>query len=140
MSTVLIVEDDPIAGQILSGFVRAGGYQALLAKDGKAALVMLREHRVDVDITDHGMPRLNGLRLIRTIRDSGDDIPIIALSGKNADQLDLAEAYGANASLAKPVEGPRLIELLQRIVADKETDWSAAWIHPEFGSVDRQVG
>ena len=130
MSTVLIVEDDPIAGQILSGFVRAGGYQALLAKDGKAALVMLREHRVDVVLTDLAMPRLNGLRLIRTIRDTGDDIPIIALSGKNADQLDLAEDYGANASLAKPVEGPPLIELLQRIVTDKETDWSAAWIHP----------
>ena len=130
MSTVLIVEDDPIAGQILSGFVRAGGYQALVANDGKAALVMLREHRVDVVVTDLAMPRLNGLRLIRTIRDTGDDIPIIALSGKNADQLDLAEDYGANASLAKPVEGPPLIELLHRIVAAKETDWSAAWIHP----------
>lgn len=140
MSTVLVVEDDPIAGEMISGFVRAGGYQALLAQDGQAALVMLREHRIDVVVTDLAMPRLNGLRLIRTIRDSGDDIPIIALSGKNADQLDLAENYGANASLAKPVEGPPLLELLQRIVADSETDWSNAWIHPEFGSVDRSLG
>ena len=140
MSTVLVVEDDPIAGEMISGFVRAGGYQALLAHDGQAALVMLREHRIDVVLTDLAMPRLNGLRLIRTIRDSGDDIPIIALSGKNADQLDLAENYGANASLAKPVEGPPLLELLQRIMADSETDWSNAWIHSEFGSVDRSLG
>ena len=114
MATVLIVEDDPVCGRLTCEYVRAGGYQALLAIDGETALVMLREHRVD-------------------------DMPIIALSGTNVDQLDLAEDYGANASLPKPVEGPPLLDLLKRVIEDSQTDWTAAWIHPEYGSVDRRV-
>lgn len=139
MSTVLIVEDDPVCGRLTCEYVRAGGYQALLAVDGATALVMLREHTVDVVVTDLAMPNLNGLRLIQAIRDSGDGMPIIAMSGTNVDQLDLAEDYGANASVAKPVKGPPLVALLKRVIEDTETDWTAAWIHPEFGSVDRQA-
>ena len=70
------------------------------------------------------MPGLNGLRLIRQIRDVGNNVPIIAISGVNADQLLMAEDYGANVTLFKPVDR----ELLLQLVAKLDRQDSQFWV------------
>ena len=136
MSKVLIVEDDESWGRMIALALRSGGHDSVLASDGEMALELMRTNEVDLVITDLAMPVLNGLRLIRAIRASGDTIPIIAVSGKNADQLVLAEDYGANAAISKPFDGDELLALVERIVDDNRSDWASAWIHPAFGSVE----
>ncbi len=71
----------------------------------------------------------------RDLRGVGDTIPIIAVSGLNADQLILAEDYGANASLTKPLDRDKLLKALDDALEETRSEWSEAWIHPEFGSV-----
>jgi two-component system response regulator len=135
LAIVLIAEDEEDERELLAGFVRQKGHTPLQAKDGVDALELMRDRHVDMLVTDLAMPRMNGLRLIRSVRDSGDTIPIIAVSGKNADQLLLAQDYGANGAVSKPVHGPEFKKLMERILEDTRSDWSSAWIHPEFGSV-----
>jgi len=135
MANILIVEDDIESQQLISSLVGSDGHTVVLASDGKRALDIIREDQIDAIVTDLRMPVMNGLRLIRELRRAGDTIPIIAISGHNADQLILAEDYGANAGLAKPVDKQELLRILQRVIDDTRSDWSKAWIHPEFGSV-----
>ncbi len=135
MAKVLIVEDEETTRHLLINLLQKAGHETLWASDGAMALGLMRENEVDLVVTDLAMPRINGLRMIREIRNTGDSIPIIAVSGKNADQLLLAEDYGANASITKPIDPELLLELVSRIFADSQSDWSDAWIHPEFGSV-----
>ena len=81
------------------------------------------------------MPNVNGLRLIRELRENGDTIPILAVSGINRDQLMLAEDYGANVGLSKPIDRDELLKIVEQVLSDSRDDWSGVWIHPEFGNV-----
>lgn len=135
MPTVLLVEDEAESQELVRSFLQSAGYIVAVARDGSEALDHVRVNHVDAVVTDLKMPVVNGLRLIRELRSTGDSVPILAISGHNRDQLLLAEDLGANAALAKPLDKLELLNLLDRIMADTRTDWSSAWIHPELGSV-----
>jgi len=138
MAKILVVEDDAGDQMLIEEILASAGYMVVLAADGAEALEKMRDEEVDVIVTDLRMPVLNGLRLIRQLRDAGDTIPIVAISGANADQLMLAQDYGANAAVSKPLDREQFLDVLERIVGDTRNDWSEAWIHPEFGSVGEQ--
>jgi len=135
VARILLVEDEPSDLELMRTLLRDAGHVVVYAQDGKEALEALRRETVEVVITDLRMPVVNGLRLIRSLRASGDTIPIIAVSGKNADQLMLAEDYGANAGLTKPLDRDELLSVLNKVLSDNRDRWTDAWIHPEFGSV-----
>lgn len=136
MSHILVVDDEQSSRTLLSEMLTSAGHQVVRADEGEQALDTLKR-RSDIRcvVTDLRMPVMNGLRLIRTIREAGDTIPIVAVSGANADQLLLAEDYGANAILFKPLDREKVLDVVSRILAQTRSDWSDAWIHPEFGSV-----
>ena len=135
MAKILVVEDDMSEQVLLQRLLASAGHSVVIAADGSQALDRIREEKIDAVVTDLRMPVLNGLRLIRELREAGDTIPIVAISGENADQLMLAQDYGANAGLTKPLNRDDLLDVLNRILHDTRSDWSGAWIHPEFGSV-----
>ena len=136
MPHILVVDDELSDLTLLTEILSSAGHEVLRAADGKQALDLLGQ-RTDIRciVTDLRMPVMNGLRLIRELRGAGDTIPIIAISGANAEQLLLAEDYGANAILFKPLKRDELLGVLERILADTRSNWSDAWIYPEFGSV-----
>lgn len=135
MAKILVVEDEAESQQLVTSILRAAGHEVDLAADGRQALDFVEANHIDVVVTDLKMPVLNGLRLIRELRGKGDSIPILAISGHNRDQLTLAEDYGANGVLAKPIQKDELLLLIDRVITDSRTSWSGAWIHPEFGRV-----
>jgi two-component system chemotaxis response regulator CheY len=135
MAKILVVEDDMESQQLIASLLGAAGHQVVLASDGERGMEMIQSDQIDAVVTDLRMPVMNGLRFIRELRRSGDTIPIVAVSGHNSDQLVLAEDYGANAGLAKPLDKQELLRVIDRIMSDSASDWSNAWIHPEFGSV-----
>ncbi len=135
MARILVVEDDISEQVLLQQLLSKAGHTVVIAADGSQALDRIREDKIDAVVTDLRMPVLNGLRLIRELREAGDTIPIVGISGENADQLMLAQDYGANAGLVKPLNRDDLLAVLDRIVRDTRSDWSGAWIHPEFGKV-----
>lgn len=135
MAIVLLVEDEIESQQLIGLMLSTAGYEVMTAADGARAIQVVREYDIDAVVTDLKMPVLNGLRLIRALRSFGDTIPILAISGHNRDQLMMAEDYGANAALAKPIDRDELLAVLERVMSETKTDWSSAWIHPEFGKV-----
>ncbi len=131
MALILIVDDQKSDMLLLKSFLRSGGHNVLEASNGAEAIEMTRNFNLDLVVTDLRMPVVNGLRLIRALRDTGDQIPIIAVSGPNADQLMLAEDYGANAALAKPFGKEEFLGLVDRVLADDRSSWGDAWIQPD---------
>lgn len=68
MSRVLVADDEPAVLEILSQVVEDLGHDVVRARDGKEALALIRSRPPDLVITDHMMPRLSGLDLIRELR------------------------------------------------------------------------
>lgn len=100
MIRVLLVEDDKdytfIVKNELESF--AGEYEVIIASDGKEGLKKWRETEPDIIITDIKMPHLNGLEMIKHIRQTNTDIPIIALTGFAKEQ-SIEECYNSGANI-----------------------------------------
>ena len=111
---VLVVEDDPRAAQLLTLYLRRGGYRALLATSGEEALVMAREHQPAAITLDILLPTLDGWEVLRALKrdETTRDIPVIIASV--AEDRELGFALGATDYFVKPVEREALLARLDR--------------------------
>ncbi|HET8773604.1 MAG TPA: response regulator transcription factor [Thermoanaerobaculia bacterium] len=111
---VLIVDDDAGIRESLCSELRADGYDAITAPDGRAALAAFRVHLPDLMITDLAMPGADGFALISQIRAfSRTPILVISVRGSDADKIRALD-LGADDFVTKPFSIP---ELLARIRA-----------------------
>jgi diguanylate cyclase (GGDEF)-like protein len=101
--TIMLVEDDPFGRALLGQILSDEGYRIKMAENGQAALKILYERNdIDLIITDINMPEMNGLELIRRLRDEGNDLPIIVLTINREIKTAISVIYGgANAYLLK---------------------------------------
>ncbi len=115
MKRVLFVDDEP---RILQGienllFDLYEDWEVFTADNGLDALLLLRQHRFDVLVTDMRMPGMDGPALLVQVRAQFPDVALFVLSG-HADKDALLSTLGAvHRFLAKPCDGPHLIETLQ---------------------------
>ena len=79
---VLIAEDEEHLGAILEQFLLGRGYQVTVTRDGKAALAALRSEAYDVALLDIVMPELDGLEVLRNIREDVAHPEVIIITGK----------------------------------------------------------
>ncbi len=111
---VLIVDDDAGIRESLCSELRADGYDAITADDGRSALAAFRVHLPDLVITDLAMPGADGFALISQIRAfSRTPILVISVRGADADKIRALD-LGADDFVTKPFSVP---ELLARIRA-----------------------
>ncbi|MDG0976964.1 response regulator transcription factor [Ilumatobacter sp.] len=115
MSTILIAEDDQQIREALDRILRFEGYETVLAKDGAAALEAFDQYAPDAALLDVMMPFVDGLSVVRKLRDRGNRTPILMLTARQEtpDRVAGLDA-GADDYLAKPFE---LDELLARVRA-----------------------
>jgi CheY-like chemotaxis protein len=125
MATILFVDDDEMERYFAREVLETRGHRVLYAPDGETALRVFEQENVELVVTDLAMPRLNGLRLIQQLRARDRQVRIIAASGINADQLDMAEDLGAIAVLQKPWDPRTFLEMLDRSLAQKEGEQAA---------------
>jgi len=111
--SVLIVDDDSVVRDLLRQFLHERGVQVSVLHDGGGLAHRLELERPSIVVLDIMMPNTDGLRALRMLRASGDDIPVILLTGRTSvnDKIAGLQA-GADDYLAKPFD-PR--ELLARI-------------------------
>ncbi len=103
MNTVLLVDDDNSLRGVISFALQAEGYKVLEATNGEEALEVIRGSRVNLVITDLKMPRMDGISLLRAIREEGIDIPIIVLTAFGTIERAVeAMKLGAFNYLTKP--------------------------------------
>lgn len=116
MARILVADWDEIERVNLWTILRRAGHELLFAKDGKQAIEIWEKKPIDVVITELLMPELSGLRLIREIIERDAGARIIAISLVNADQLDLAEDFGAMRVLFKPVRPKTLLNTVEEVL------------------------
>ena len=114
MRTILVVEDEPQIAGIVRDYLEHAGFAVIPAGDGAAALALMRARRPDALVLDLGLPRVDGLDVIRAIRrDSRVPILILSARGDEADRVAGLE-LGADDYVVKPFS-PR--ELVARVRA-----------------------
>ncbi len=98
--TILVVDDEPLVTQMLSILLELHlEMNVVTTNSSLEALDILRQGGVSLLLTDYLMPDLNGINLIRALRDDGGTIPVIVLTGY-CDEPELA----ANATVLNPFE------------------------------------
>lgn len=105
MKRVLIADDEKNMRWVLSQAMEAEGFEAVQACDGKEALASIAEQQPDIMILDHRMPAPDGMEVLRRVRSSGGEFPIIMLTAHgNVAQAVEAMKAGANEYLTKPFD------------------------------------
>ncbi|MEO0367709.1 MAG: response regulator transcription factor [Pseudomonadota bacterium] len=118
---VLIVEDEELLREQLAATLRDRDYVVDTAVDGEEGLYYAREYPVDIAIIDLGLPKLDGVELIKTVRSEGFEYPILILTARSRWQEKVTglEA-GADDYLTKPFHpeelAARIKVLLRRSV------------------------
>lgn len=114
MTRVLVVEDDRSLVRALASNLKVRGYTVDVATDGAVAIKRAADKRPDLVIVDLGLPELDGLEVIRSLR-GWAEMPIIVLSarGSEEDKIEALDA-GADDYVAKPFG---MGELLARVRA-----------------------
>lgn len=112
---LLLVEDDPQLGDGLAVGLRQNGHAVDWVTDGIQGDLALAGERYDLVVLDLGLPRLDGLALLRRLRARGDGLPVLILTARDAtgDKVAGLDA-GADDYLVKPVD---LDELSARVRA-----------------------
>ena len=114
---ILVVEDDPMIREALATALRRSAYQVSCAEDGEEGWDAVRAEHFDALITDHEMPRLTGLGLIRRVRALPLQIPVILTSGRiPLHEPDLPRLLSPGAAFAKPYSFGALLEKLGSII------------------------
>ena len=106
-------------GFVTAALESAGPFAVTQAESGFHALKILPRSRYDLIITDINMPDINGLELVRFIRDSDvhkkTPLIIISTDGREADR-DRGMKLGANAYLTKPFQPEQLLETVKGLL------------------------
>jgi len=113
---ILVAEDDALNAAMLRAILEQLGHQIVLAQDGRRAADLARGCDFDLVMSDGRMPVLDGPHAIAEIRSQarGMSVPIIAVTGGDAEEVRECAAAGANAVLRKPVS----VGTVARAVAD----------------------
>lgn len=111
---ILIVEDDDSVSEMLKGYLSKEGFNVTTASDGEAGVAKFMHDTFDLVILDIMMPRLNGMEVMRSIRDRSS-IPILIMSARDSDvDKALGLRLGADDYISKPFS---LVEVSARISA-----------------------
>ena len=114
--TILVLEDDRLFNETLCEFLEEEGYDSVGVYDARSAIERCYHQRFDLYLLDINLPLDNGLNLLRSLREGGDETPAIFLTSRE-DRASLIEGLkiGADDYLKKPVD---LEELALRIRAN----------------------
>jgi len=121
MRTVLIVDDSRTSQMLVKTTLqRINDLQFLMADDGEQALEVVSQAHVDLLVTDINMPKMDGIELIRHVRERHDAraLPILIITAKGEEQArDQGMALGANGYVLKPLSARELAEHATRLLA-----------------------
>jgi EAL domain-containing protein (putative c-di-GMP-specific phosphodiesterase class I) len=114
---VLIADDEAPLLRAYSMVLKRAGFDVVGAPDGTIAMELFSPGRFDSILADIGMPGLDGLRMLRAVRERDLDVPVILMSGASSFEAALeAINFGAFRYLLKPIELPLLQQTVEQAV------------------------
>ena len=134
---VLIAEDEENLGTLLEQFLLGRGYQVTVTRDGKAALAALRSEAYDVALLDIVMPELDGLEVLRSIREDAAHPEVIIITGNGTIETAItAIRLGAYDYLSKPYRMAEIDVLVRRAWERRQLAKENALLHNRLSRVD----
>ena len=114
-ASVLVVDDNPMNLSVIRGLLSATKMYIVTAVSGEECLQKLAESNYDIILLDHMMPGMDGIETVTKIRESGKDLPVIALT---ANYISNGEEFytsrGFDGYLPKPVDGETLEKTIRK--------------------------
>ncbi|GAA5168008.1 response regulator transcription factor [Ornithinimicrobium tianjinense] len=114
-ATLLVVEDETNIRELLTTSLRFAGFEVHAAPDGRTALQLAGEHEIDLAVLDIMLPDMDGFTVTRTLRERGQDVPILFLTARDSlDDKVKGLTVGGDDYVTKPFS---LEEVVARIRA-----------------------
>ena len=105
MAKVLVVDDEPAAVELLVEFLSSKSYEVLTATSGEEALRRVKEDRPHLVLLDIRMPKMNGLEVLRRIREIDAEVGVIMVTAVNEEDVGRqALELGAFDYIVKPLD------------------------------------
>lgn len=125
---VLVIEDEREILDQLSEVLKSAGFIVDAAADGEQGLYYAREYPVDIAVIDLGLPKIDGMDIIKKVREKGLNYPILILTARTSwrDRVDGLEA-GADDYLDKPYHKEELLARLRALLRR-----TGRWSQSEF--------
>jgi DNA-binding NtrC family response regulator len=118
---ILIVDDEPNVRKVLGTLLEQSGYVTTRADSAEAALDLVRAKDPDLVLTDLRMPGMDGLGLLRRLREDFPEIPVVILTAHGTvDNAVEAMKHGAFDFLTKPFEKERVVEVVAKAAGQAE--------------------
>lgn len=114
---ILLVEDDPLLGDGAKTGLTQFGYTVDHLRDGDSAKLALASESFDLVILDLGLPKLSGLKLLQSIRNAGNPVPVIILTARESieDRVKGLDA-GADDYMTKPFDMDELCARVRALI------------------------
>jgi DNA-binding response OmpR family regulator len=121
--SVLIVDDEPTVGEVLSRYLEREGYEARVAEDGPGALAAVGDRAPDLVVLDVMRPGVDGLEVMRRIRESRRPAPAIILLTAKGEESDRVTGLrlGADDYVVKPFSPAELVARVDAILRRTDT-------------------
>lgn len=122
MPEILIVEDEPSIAEVVQLYLRRAGYLVQVVRDGSAALELLEERLPDLIILDIMLPGVDGLYILRWLRDRGDT-PVIFITARREEVDRIAGLeFGADDYVVKPFSPQELVSRVRAVLRRTHRD------------------
>ena len=127
MAHILVIEDDPKLGPMLERSLQYAGYRTTLARTGKSGLTVALEGSANLVVLDLMLPVVEGLHILKAMRERGIATPVIILTAKG-EESERLEGFrvGCDDYVTKPFS---LEELLARI---KAVLWRCGYVEQQI--------
>ncbi len=114
MKKILIVDDEPEVCGLIEAVLKTEGFKTNTAYGGKEALKKIKEDGYNLVLLDIMMPDLSGEEVLRLIRKTGEKLPVIFVTVKPKDEVDLKHV---NGFIQKPFKNEHLVTVVKRLCA-----------------------
>ena len=117
--TILIVDDSASMRQVVAFTLRQAGFAVVEGSNGQEALNQLGSQRVDLIVTDLNMPVMDGITLIKNVRNRPNTrtIPVLMLTTESQDsKKQEGKAAGATGWIVKPFHPEKLLQTIARVL------------------------
>ena len=138
---ILVVDDEESTRELFAELLTRWGYEVDQTSDGHGALKLAAETHPDVIVSDLVMPKLDGLALVRALREEQPDTPVVIITGKGTiDAAVEAVREGVFDFVEKPLDPARLKVILTRALEKKQTLHEMQVLRRRVGEIDAGIG